>query len=181
MESKITLINLFKDAIADFFIGEKDNILDGVSERSLCARLAYYLQLGLTKYDLQDYYVDTEYNRKQDGRVKTLLNEEMIVVTITCDLIIHSRGQKLKDDNLIALEMKKSSRPQSEKVSDQNRLRALTKDSYDGVWSADGKNHPEHVCGYKLGYYMEIDQVQQKCLLETYMHGEKINNWVVSF
>jgi hypothetical protein len=181
MVSKITLINLFKEALTDFFKNEKELILSGISERSLCSRLAYYLQLLLIKYNLQDYYADSEYNRKQDGRVKTLLDDEMMVVSITCDVIVHSRGKKIKQDNLIAVEMKKSSRPQSEKNSDKDRLRALTKDSYDGVWNFDGSAHPEHACGYILGYYMEIDQARQKCLIETYIQGEKKRTWEEKF
>src|SRR5699024_5877495 len=66
-------------------------------------------------------------------------------------------------DNLIALEMKKSYRPMKEKENDKARLVALTKDSYDGVWSFDGKTLPEHVCGYDLGIYYEIDS--KNCLV----------------
>ena len=77
--------------------------------------------------------------------------------------------------------MKKSNRPQSEKNSDRERLMALTKDSYDGVWSYDGKTHPEHVCGYILGFYMEVEQAERKCFFETYHKGQKISYWVEDF
>lgn len=50
-----------------------------------------------------------------------------------------------------------------EKENDKARLVALTKDSYDGVWSFDGKTLPEHVCGYDLGIYYEIDS--NNCLI----------------
>lgn len=175
------LLELFKEALSSFFKNEKENILSDVSERSLCSRLAHYLEILLSKYELQDYYADSEYNRKQEGQVKTILNDKETVVTISCDVIVHSRGENIEQDNLIAIEMKKSNRPQSEKDSDRNRLRALTKDSYDGVWSYDGKTHPEHVCGYILGFYMEIEQASRKCFFETYIKGEKRNEWVEHF
>jgi len=103
--------------------------------------------------------------------VKTILDGQERVVAITCDLILHSRGKLIRDDNLIAIEMKKSSGSKADKESDRNRLRALTKESYDGIWSADGITRPEHVCGYKLGLYMELDIRARKCLLEYYRRG----------
>ena len=67
-------------------------------------------------------------------------NDDLKVVTIICDLIVHNRGEIVEKDNLIALEMKKAYRSMQEKENDKARLVALTKDSYDGVWSLDGKN-----------------------------------------
>jgi len=49
---------------------------------------------------------------------------------------------------LIAFERKKTDRPNQQKETDRKRLRALTKESHNGVWSADGETLPEHVCGY---------------------------------
>lgn len=165
------LLALFNEAKSIFFIRERDNILNGVAERALCGRLAIYFEQLLGNYNLNDYYADPEYNRMQDGRVKTILDDNMEVVTINCDLIIHSRGAKILDDNLIAVEMKKSHRPQSEKVSDKNRLRALTKSSFDGVWSYDGIAHPEFVCGYHLGFYLEIDKNSCTYISELFLAG----------
>ena len=55
-----------------------------------------------------------------------------------------------------------------EKENDKARLVALTKDSYDGVWSFDGKTLPEHVCGYDLGIYYEIDSKNCLVYIEYY-------------
>jgi hypothetical protein len=55
--------------------------------------------------------------------------------------------------------MKKASAPENEKQNDKLRLMALTKDSYDDVWSFDGKTLPEHVCGYTLGIYYESEGI----------------------
>lgn len=160
---------------------EARNILSDVSERNLCGRLAYYLEDLLRKYDLKGYYADPEYNRKQEGQVKTMLDDNLTVVSISCDVVVHSRGENIEQDNLIAIEMKKCNRPQNEKESDKNRLRALTKDSYDGVWSYDGKTHPDHVCGYALGFYIEIDKDDRECHIEMYSKGNKTNQWVENF
>lgn len=179
--SKMKLLELFKEACATFLKNEKDNILNGVSERNLSGRLAHNLENLLSKYDLKNYYADTEYNRKQDGQVKTILNDEMTVVNITCDVIVHSRGEKIEQDNLVAIEMKKSNRYEHEKNSDRDRLRALTKESYDDVWSYDGKTYPEHVCGYILGFYMEIEQAKRECFFECYHKGNKFLEWKQDF
>ncbi|MBC8988479.1 hypothetical protein H9X96_22245 [Pedobacter sp. N36a] len=121
------LTNLFKVSADTFFKKESHNILSGVSERSLCGRLAMYLENNFNIFKIEgNYYADTEYNRKQNGEVKTILDSKMQVITISCDLLIHSRGMEIPD-NLITIEMKKSNRPKFEKLSDRNRLRAMTK------------------------------------------------------
>lgn len=94
-------------------------------------------------------------------------------MTIICDLIVHNRGEIVEKDNLIALEMKKAYRSMQEKENDKARLVALTKDSYDGVWSLDGKTLPEHVCGYDLGIYYEIDSKHCLVYIEYYAKGKK--------
>ncbi len=51
-----------------------------------------------------------EYNRNRNGKVKTYLKTifgpKDIVVKINCDLIVHSRGRIIHQDNLIAIEIK---------------------------------------------------------------------------
>ncbi|MEY4834550.1 MAG: hypothetical protein RI980_665 [Bacteroidota bacterium] len=168
------LIKLFKEATDIFFVVELQNILNGVAERNLCGRLAIHLTNKLNEHGITGYYADPEYNRKQDGKVKTILDDEMEVVPIQCDLIVHSRGNNIKQDNLIAIEMKKSNRPEAERKSDRKRLRALTKDSYDNIWSYDGIAHPEHVCGYLYGIYMILDIRARTCLFEYYQKGNKV-------
>lgn len=176
------LKKLFDESLSNFFPREIENILSGVSERNLCGRLAIYVDRLLPKYLLKDYYVaDPEYNRMQDGRIKMIVNEQMEEIVINCDLIVHSRGETIEHDNLIAVEMKKSTRPQHEKDKDRMRLRALTRISFDGVYSYDGKTHPEYVCGYKIGFYMEIDIEKRNCLFEDYIDGKIINTWNANF
>ena len=70
---------------------------------------------------------------------------------------MHSRGNHIEQDNLIAIEMKKSNASEEEKQKDKDRLKALTKDSFDDVWSFDGTTLPEHVCRYLIGIYYEIN------------------------
>jgi hypothetical protein len=168
------LIKIFKEATDIFFVEELQNILNGVAERNLCGRLAIHLTNKLNEYGIIGYYADPEYNRKQDGKVKTILDDEMEVVPIQCDLIVHSRGNNIKQDNLIAIEMKKSNRPEAEKESDRKRLRALTKDSYDDIWSYDESALPEHVCGYVHGIYMILDIRARTCRFEYYQKGKKV-------
>ncbi len=113
---------------------------------------------------------------RNNGRIKTIYNEDLKVVTIICDLIVHSRGEIVEKDNLIALEMKKAYRSMQEKENDKARLVALTKDSYDGVWSFDGKTLPEHVCGYDLGIYYEIDSKHRLVYNRILCKREKSKN-----
>lgn len=165
------LPDIFKDALDEFFASEAQNILSGVSERNLCARLAMQLERIANEKGLHGYYADTEYNRKQNGKVKTMMDDDMQVISITCDLILHSRGEIIEKDNLIAIEMKKSERPEEEKVSDRSRLRTLTKASFDDIWSYDGQTHPEHVCGYDLGYFVELNKNNSSYTVQEFKNG----------
>ena len=168
------LFELFNEANEQLFQTDLDNILMGVNERNLCGCLASYIGNLQDKYGLNEYYADTEYNRKQNGEIKTILDGNMEEVRINCDLILHSRGESVIEDNMLAIEMKKSDRPEDHKLSDKIRLRALTKNSFDDIWSNDGETHPEHVCGYELGIYMEIDINNREMILEGYASGNMI-------
>ncbi len=123
-----------------------------------------------------------KYNRNK-GAVKTICKTirgpEEQIVKINCDLIVHSRGEHIEQDNLLAIEMKKSTRPTSEKKKDKERLIALTKDSFDDVWAWDGNILPEHVCRYVLGVYYEINHQTHKILIEYYRQGEKTEAYTV--
>jgi hypothetical protein len=175
------LTQIFDESANIFFASEVQNILHDVAERNLCGRLAIYITSKLEEHEITGYYADPEYNRKQGGQVKTILDNEMNVITIQCDLIVHSRGKIIEQDNLIAIEMKKSTRPEAEKEADRKRLRAMTKNSYDGVWSYNGETHPEHVCGYVVGIYMILNLVQRTWLLEYYQNGELVNERTQTF
>lgn len=158
-------------ALDDFFKKEVSSILDDVSERNLCARLAMHFERHMQAIGLNGYYADPEYNRKQEGRVKTILSGNMEVIQITCDLIIHSRGEIPAKDNLIAIEMAKANKSPVDDQSDRHRLMALTKSSYDDIWSYDGKTFPEHVCGYVKGLYLIIDSRNRRAQIEHYSQG----------
>lgn len=69
--------------------------------------------------------------------------------------------------------MKKREARDEDKENDRERLRALTKTTYDDVWSYDGVILPEHVCGYILGVYIELNRQHRVCLIEYYRSGEK--------
>lgn len=164
------LVDIFENANKKFLSNSLSLLNDDVSERTLCGTLGQYLDYETKHSKYNCYYVDTEYNRNA-GRVKTFYKDKETIVPINCDLIVHSRGEIPERDNLIAIEMKKSYRSCSDKESDRIRLIALTKVSYDGVWKYDG-NLPEHVCGYGLGVYYEINKQRKTIYTEYYMLGE---------
>ncbi len=165
------LNRIIEPALDNFFKKEISSILDDVAERNLCARLAIHFENYMKESELNGYYADPEYNRKQEGQVKTILSGIMEVIPITCDLIIHSRGEIPGKDNLIALEMAKINKSPKDLQDDRNRLMALTKTSYDDIWSNDGKTFPEHVCGYVKGLYLIIDHRTRQAKLESYALG----------
>jgi hypothetical protein len=176
-----TVQSIFDSSLTTFLGREVQEILEGVNERNNCGRWSQYLEAAALQHGLEGYVADPEYNRKQDGRIKTILDDRHEVVTINCDLILHTRGNDIANDNLIAIEVKKSERPAEEKESDRRRLRALTKSSYDDVWMNDGTMPPEHVCGYRLGAYVELDRESRICFVEFYREGHHFESRNVAF
>lgn len=170
------LTNLFECANQNFLTEDFELIDSNVSERTLCGTLKSHIEdLTRNNSDYEGYFVDVEYNRN-NGKIKTIIDNDLHVIVINCDLILHSRGKHPEQDNLIAIEMKKANRPVHEKAKDRNRLIALTKDSFDDVWSYDGKTFPEHVCRYMLGIYYEIDYDKHEILIEYYAKGKLVNS-----
>jgi len=166
---------IFDLANSKFLLKELSLIESDVSERCICASLKGYLEKEIEKYlKYKKYHVDVEYNRNA-GHVKTIINSDFKVIQVTCDLIIHSRGEDEKNDNLIALEMKKSYQSEENKNADRERLIALTRsENTNDVWSFDGKTFPRYVCGYKLGIYYEIDLPNRIILIEYYRGGNLV-------
>ena len=171
------LKKIFCKANNKFLFKEIELLKSDVSERCICSTLKNYIEYEIRKsVKYKDYYVDTEYNRNA-CHVKTIINNDFRIVRITCDLIVHSRGKRKNDDNLIALEIKKSYRPLKEKNADRTRLIALTMPlDEDKIWSFDGKTDPEHVCGYALGIYYEINLLKELILIEYYCRGKMVEN-----
>lgn len=169
------LEKIFEDANKSFIRKNTMLFQTRVSERTLCGALMIEIHEVLKRTKFSDYFVDVEYNRNIGGTLKTLkktirgLDEQ--IVTINCDLIVHSRGQNVSRDNLIALEMKKSIGRKVDKDNDRNRLECLTKSPEQDVWSYGGKALPEHVCGYGLGVYYEVNFRRKIIFIEYYNEG----------
>ncbi len=170
--SETLIFEVFTLSLQTFLEKESQEIIEGVNERNNCGRWAMYLQQVAHEKGLQEYIADPEYNRKQNGQIKTVLDGESRIITVNCDLILHTRGANIAADNLIAIEVKKYDQPDEEKQRDRERLRALTKESFDGIWVNDGSNPPEHVCGYRLGVFVELDRRHRICCVEYYRNGE---------
>ncbi|WP_028595333.1 hypothetical protein [Paenibacillus assamensis] len=179
------LIRIFEKANRNFLQSDCELLISKVSERTLCGALMIHLHEIIKGSEFHEYKIDVEYNRNKNGKVKTyvktITGPNDIFVKINCDLIVHSRGSKIDQDNLIAIEMKKSNRKQEEKDSDRSRLIALTKDSYDGIWPGDGKTLPEHVCRYGLGVFYEIDYKDRVILIEYYKKGNKFKGYEINY
>ena len=184
MKTYEELVTLFENANRAFLLAERDLFRTEVSERTLCGALMLHIHDIIKEDDSYvGYYTDVEYNRNRGG-IKTIrktiqgMHEE--IITINCDLILHSRGEKVEQDNLIAIEMKKSTRRRKDKQADRERLMALTKDSFDDVWAWD-YNLPEHVCRYALGVYYEINYGRREIKVEYYRRGKLVHSYTEYF
>lgn len=143
---------------------EKDYVLldEELSERCLCGALMHELNKQLEKNGCNNYYADIEFNRAFENtinNVKHLPDEEGTPKRVFPDIIVHSRG-KVTPDNLLALEMKKSTARREAKERDKNRLSLLT------------SSYPYK---YKLGVYYEINPKKRQILVEFYKTGRKIS------
>lgn len=171
------LKRIFNKANDKFLLKTKKLIYDDVSERCLCSELKTFLYEELKDTIYDSYHIDNEYNRNC-GHIKTIISGDMKEIVIQCDLIVHSRGENELQDNLIALEMKKSYQSEKSKNDDRDRLCALTKSKKDkDTYCYDGKTFPKHVCGYRLGIYYEIDKDEKKIIIEYYESGRMIEKY----
>ena len=104
-ELKKLVLDLLEKAIKKVYATDRDVITNKVSERCVCARLAFHLENIMRASEYREsflgYFVDVEYDRMADANPKHIVGEKRHV----CDLLIHSRGHK-NPDNLLALEMK---------------------------------------------------------------------------
>ena len=131
-----------------------------LSERCLCGALMCELNKQLEKNACNNYYADIEFNRAFENtinNVKHLPDEEGTPKRVFPDIIVHSRG-KVTPDNLLAIEMKKSTARREAKERDKNRLSLLT------------SSYPYK---YKLGVYYEINHKKRQILVEFYKKGRK--------
>lgn len=131
-----------------------------ISERCLCGALMYELNKQLEKKNLKKYYADIEFNRDEDNvkRISCKSDDGVYSKRIFTDIIVHSRGE-VSLDNLIALEMKKSTARADAKERDKNRLSLLT------------SLYPYK---YRLGVYYEINHKKRQILIEFYQNGKMV-------
>jgi hypothetical protein len=166
------LEDIFREALDEFLAREFALVRKNVHEQALCHRLAWYIEHSKNQQGLEAYWVDTEYNRHGDNVKKIRHAVTGEPVTIVCDILLHSRGE-MPDDNLIAIEMKKADGDEDDKQRDRERLHSLT--------TACTEENPGHVCGYKLGYYVEIDIKAATLLFEEYREGKMTQSGTLPF
>lgn len=85
------------------------------------------------------------------------------------------RGEISIRDNLIAIEMKKAGRAPAETEQDHIWLKAMTKATYDDVWSFDGTTAPDHVCGYELGVFILLDPANERYKIDFFQGGKAVS------
>jgi len=120
-------------------VKEKDYFLleYAVHERSICHRLAVYLEQSFTGFN-----VDCEYDNDLDsesGRKRVKFPDGSTQDRVFPDIIVHERGKNGPDSNLLVAEMKKYTDVMPDLEEDRNRLH--------GFVAADEINH---LC-YRVG------------------------------
>jgi hypothetical protein len=131
------------------------------------------------EHGLYGYFADVEYNRGCNDRMKAIIDAQYRVLSVTCDLILHARGER-EPDNLIAIEMKRYSHRQEDKDkdSDRERLRALTGAARELMDYRTGRP-VEHVSGYALGYYVELLR-GGRFRIEKYEGGVQVDDGILT-
>lgn len=124
------------------------------------------LNKQLEKNACNNYYADIEFNRAFENtinNVQHLPDEEGTPKRVFPDIIVHSRGE-VSLDNLIALEMKKSSASQEEIDDDKARLKHLTKLNTNTSFGS---------YEYILGIYYEINLDKEEIKIEFFYDGNR--------
>ena len=167
------LMDIFEKAKNKFLKEEKEIIEIDINERTLSARLMFHLQTILLEDKLyrekyKTYSVDCEYNRINEYKIKTLKRYENFEIDdnsdkirkIFPDIILHKRKE---EDNLIVIEMKKSTSNNKDcKEKDRERLKIMT-----------DLNEPNNF-NYTLGVYFEVDTIgNNNHIIEFFVNGKK--------
>ena len=105
MKTYEELVTLFENANCAFLLTEHGLFRTRVAERTLCGALMLHIHDIIKEDDSYvGYYTDVEYNRNRGGIKtirKTIRGQHEEIITINCDLILHSRGENMEQDNLI--------------------------------------------------------------------------------
>jgi hypothetical protein len=165
--------DIFREAVEEFLAREFALVRKDAHEQSLCGRLAIYMDRAKDRHGRKQYYVDVEYNRRGEGRKQIIHPVTGLHIDIVCDVLLHSRGD-LEDDNLIAVEMKKDYAAPERKQSDRERLQALTLPMPEG-------GSLDYVCGYRIGYYLEVNVREGTLLIEQYRGGQLVSKTMAEF
>ncbi len=110
------------------------NIKFGVSERNICARLALHMENIMREYDVvhdtcifADYFADVEYNRMNNGDLKTFENNERKPQYMVSDLIVHNRTPS---PNYLAVEMKRVGNRKNVHTDKERLMSIVSSDLY---------------------------------------------------
>lgn len=170
---KNKLLDIFYLANQRFLVKNIESIKNNINERNMCSLLSNEINKIIENTEFKDYYCDVEYNRNGKD-VKTIIDDECVISRIEPDLIIHSRGQKSKD-NLLVMEMKKKYARKEAKDSDRKRLKLMTKQEYYDIFTYGDLEFPRHVCMYEVGIFYIIDAIKEIITLEVYSDSKLIN------
>jgi hypothetical protein len=146
-------------ACMELIENDRDLLDRNVNERSVTHKLGEYLQ---KQFDF--YKVDCEYNRIEDNpkRYSRSLNtniawDDKEGKTIFPDIIVHKRGSNALGDNLLVIEVKKTTNSVGRDF-DTEKLKYFT--------------DPDEKYNYQFGVFIEYDG-NNFCEPEWYLHGEK--------
>lgn len=159
-------MQFFMVAFEEFVTADARSIVGNAHEQNLCGKLGMRLDSHRPEFGLANYIVDPEYDRMLFDVVKKIFRNGSLQA-IRSDLVVHIPG---KNDNLIALEMKKVDRSSAgleRRENDRQRLMAMTTPS-------DVGGHPEHVSGYELGVFVELDPARRTYVLEEFRSGHSV-------
>lgn len=158
----------------------KDNIRNielGVSEVTLQGNFSQAFKEILKEMKISNYYSEINYNKNKHF-TKCIINEKMEYFDIFCDLIIHSCGENLQQDNLLAIEMKKKEN-RKDRLKDRKRLEIMTSDSY--VEEILFDELPPYICRYSLGIFYDLDIKKRQIKLDFYQHGKLIKTQTIHY
>ena len=166
---------LLSKSIKELITTDKRLLDLDISERCICARLALHIDNNMREYDKENdsrvfegYYADVEFNRMYGACPKQVIYDGN-KHSVSCDLLIHSRGKKIPD-NYLCLEMKKE-KNKEKCEEDRKRIMAMT--------ISNPKSTTEYVENTLVGIYITLTPSSFK--LEFYKKGELYEQKMIEF
>lgn len=169
-------------AIQELFDKDPYLLINDINERAISHKIGVYINNSFDGYDVDcEYngYANADNNRKfimiLRGKLEELKqlkdsdpDSDLIKRTVYPDIIVHKRGDNQENNNLLAIEIKKSTNQTGESF-DREKIQRYT------------SSEDDNELNYSFGAFMKLvtGSSELACYIDWYINGEIIESGTI--